>query len=263
MSEIKKLWAFCAIFLAAFLIQSTCAQAAPLLNFRVVQTFPHDPAHFTQGLLLHEGRLYESAGGYGVSALYEKDLRSGKTLRARKLARSIFGEGLALLDERLYQISWRNQRGAVYDLQLKPLREFEYQGEGWGLTDDGHSLLMSNGSSHLSWRDAETFAERRNVQVRDGAAPVTLLNELEHARGLIFANVWMSNRIAVIAPDSGAVRAWLDLSSLLERFDKPAGWNAAEHVLNGIAYDEAHDRFYVTGKCWPVLFELDISPLAD
>lgn len=229
------------------------------LKFSVVRTLPHDATRFTQGLAIKDGVLYESAGRYGVSAVYAQDLRSGKLLHTRRNAPEIFAEGLAVLGPRVFQLSWREHRGFVYDRLFNPLGEFSYGTEGWGLTDDGRQLIMSDGSALLTWLDADTLQPVRDLVVRDGGQPVERLNELEYVNGLVWANVWMTDRIAAIDASTGAVRGWLDLSSLKKGFAKPAGWDAADDVLNGIAWDAASGHFYITGKCWPLMLELAVE----
>ena len=236
------------------------ADSPQTLQFAVFHTIPHDVSHYTQGLVIHGEKIFESTGLHGFSAVYEKELRTGKILRARKNAQNIFGEGLTLLHDRLFQLSWRNGTGFIYDLALKPLGRFKYETEGWGLTHDGRELIMSDGSAQLVWRDPKTLHVTRQVTVRDGARHVTQLNELEYADGLIYANLWQTDRIVAIDPNSGRVRAWLDLSPLKRAFTKPAGWDDREHVLNGIAHDPVSGHFFVTGKCWPVMFELGLNP---
>lgn len=231
---------------------------APTLQYRVVAEHPHDVASFTQGLAWREGRLFESVGGYGRSAVIETEVESGRARQRRALPADMFGEGLTFARERLIQVVWHSGIGFVYDLDLRELRRFRYTGQGWGIAWDGHRLILSDGSSALRVLDADTFAEIARIPVRDGDRPVGLLNELEFANGALYANVWHGDRVAVIDPASGTVRAWLELSALKTRFDKPAGWNPREHVLNGIAYDARSGRFYVTGKCWPKLFEIEI-----
>ncbi len=232
---------------------------APAIEWRVLASLPHDAQHFTQGLALHDGQLFESTGLYGASALHVKELRSGRSLRSTRLPRSWFAEGMTIWQGRIVMLTWRERIAQWFDLDLRPLHRFEYSGEGWGITHDARQLITSDGSARLAFRDADSFAVERAVTARDGARSITGLNELEYARGLIFANVWQTDRIAAIDPADGTVRGWLDLSALRLRFKKPAHWNPVEHVLNGIAYDAQTDRFYVTGKCWPVLFELEIA----
>ena len=237
----------------------TRADSPQTLQFAVFHTIPHDTSHYTQGLVIHEKKLFESTGLHGFSAVYEKELRTGKILNLRKNAQNIFGEGLTVMREQLYQLSWRNRIGFIYDLALNPLQSFTYETEGWGLTHDGAQLIMSDGSARLYWRDAETLKITRQVTVRDGARDVERLNELEYADGLIYANVWQTDRIAVIDPASGRVRAWADLSALKKAFIKPPGWSEIEHVLNGIAHDPSSGHFFITGKCWPVMFEIGLE----
>lgn len=233
--------------------------ATPELKFKVIAEHPHDIRDFTQGLTLVGDRLLESTGQYGYSALIEKDLRTGKPRRRVAIDARYFGEGIAWLMGRIYQLTWQNGIGIVYDAALRPLRQFTYNGEGWGLTSDGAQLILSNGSSRLRFFSPESLAEEGHLIVRDQQQEVSQLNELEYARGKIWANLWHSDRIAVIDPRSGQVNAWLDLATLRQRFVKPVGWDESDHVLNGIAYDTRSDRFLVTGKCWPKLFEISVS----
>ncbi len=229
----------------------------PVLGFRVVASFPHDAQAFTQGLAFHKGRLFESVGRYGHSALREVDLETGRVLRERALPQHLFGEGLAIVGERLLQLTWRAGMGFIHALDdFAPAGEFRYEGEGWGLAAHEGQLAMSDGTAFLRWLHPVTLAETKRVQVRDGAAPVKGLNELEFVRGRLFANVWASNRIAIIDPATGIVTAWLDLSGIL-----PVVFRRPEtDVLNGIAYDRATNRLFVTGKRWPRLFEIELAP---
>lgn len=237
------------------------SQAPFLLGFRVMRELPHDVSHYTQGLAWHEGKLIESAGRYGHSALYEKDHASGRVAREVRLPRNQFAEGATIFGDEVVQLTWREGVAHVWDRLFRPLRKLRYAGEGWGITHDGRALITSDGSDALSFRDPADFSVTRMLPVHAAGRPVVRLNELEYARQRIFANVWLSDRIVVIDPADGRVEAWLDLAALKTRFDKPQGWQAHEHVLNGIAYDADGDRFFVTGKCWPRLFELKIEPL--
>lgn len=234
------------------------AAQTPMLHYEIVRTLPHDVRHYTQGLVLHEGRLLESVGQYGASALLEKELVSGRITREHKLGARFFGEGMTVFGKYILQLTWRESTGFIYDRELKPLGFFRYSGEGWGLTHDGAQLIMSDGTANLRMLNPKDFSERARIEVRDGMRPVPRLNELEYAKGHVLANVWLTNRIARIDPKTGQVVSWLDLSALNGRFRKPRGWNPHDHVLNGIAYDAASDLYYVTGKCWPVLFEIRI-----
>ncbi|HEY0972930.1 MAG TPA: glutaminyl-peptide cyclotransferase [Solimonas sp.] len=234
-------------------------QVATVLQPRIVATFPHDETHFTQGLEWRDGRLLETAGGYGVSGLFEKKRANGAVLRRFDLPREVFAEGLTRIDDRLFVLTWRERIAFVFSPDFQLQRSFRYDGEGWGLTNDGAQLIMSDGSARLSFRDPETFAIVRRVDVRDGDAPVEWLNELEYARGWVLANVWQTDRIAMIDPRNGRVRAWLDLSALPARLQGSRRLIPREDVLNGIAYDPGSGHLYVTGKRWPQLFEIAID----
>lgn len=229
----------------------------------MVAEHPHDPGFFTQGLEIRDGRLYESGGGYGVSRIAVRELRSGKLLSERRLPASFFAEGLTVLADRLLLLTWRERVGFILGPDLEERGRFPLTREGWGLTrlpgPRGEQLLMSDGSARLYRLDPRTFREVGSIPVTEHGRRLDRLNELEYAAGSIYANVWTSDRIAVIAPADGSVLAWLDLRALRERFAKPPGWNAAEHVLNGIAYDPASGHFLVTGKCWPRLFEIEVE----
>lgn len=253
----------CALIAIVFACNA-CAQPSRehVLRYEIVATHPHDAAVFTQGLAWHEGKLLESAGLYGHSALALREVRNSAPLARRALGAKVFGEGAAGDGRRFVQLTWRSGVAFIYDLALRPAGQFRYDGEGWGLAYDGHDWLMSDGSSRIVVRDRATFDVLGSFEVRDRGRPVTQLNELEFARGRLYANVWHTDRIAVIDPADGAVEAWLDLSALRRGFAKPEGWDEADHVLNGIAFDPGSGHFFVTGKCWPVLFELRL-PDAD
>ena len=241
--------------------------APPTYGYRIVNVFPHDPQAFTQGLVYHGGYLYESTGG-GVqltsrpsvpSSLRQVEIETGRVLREHTLEPRFFGEGLALLEGRLYQLTWTSRVGFVYDLEdFAEAGGFAYASEGWGLTHDGSALIMSDGSAHLSWRDPATFAELRRVEVRHEGGPVRRLNELEWIDGEIWANILSSDRVARIDPESGAVTGWIDLSGLLT-----TGERRQADVLNGIARDAAGDRLFVTGKLWPWMFEIEVEAAAQ
>ncbi len=246
---------------ALALIFSACGSAneVKFLTYEIVATHPHDTGAFTQGLAILDGQLLESTGRNGQSALWLKDIASGQVLRRAPLDARYFGEGLAVAHERILQLTWTSGLAFAYDLQFRRAGEFSYRGQGWGLAFDGKRLLMSDGSDRITLRQPDTFAATGQLHVRNGKTAVTMLNELEFAGGWLYANVWQTDRIAVIDPASGAVRAWLDLAALRTRFTKPPGWDDGEHVLNGIAFNPANGHFYVTGKCWPVLFEVTIE----
>jgi len=231
--------------------------ALPLaLRAEVIDAMPHDPRAFTQGLLWHSGLLLESTGLNGRSSLREVDPKSGQVRRRVDLAREYFGEGLALVEGRLFQLTWQNGVAFVYDLlSFSKVEHFEYAGEGWGLCYDGRDLVMSDGSSSLAFRDPGTFAVRRKLEVRRQGKPVSRLNELECVGDRIYANIWMTDEIVVIDPNSGAVTAAIDASGLLTPAER-----AASDVLNGIAYDEDRGDFLITGKLWPKVFRVRFVP---
>jgi glutaminyl-peptide cyclotransferase len=229
----------------------------PIYGYRVIAAFPHDPDAFTQGLLYHDGFLYESTGLYGASSLRRVEPETGRVLQQVDLPADCFGEGLALWGERLIQLTWRENTGFLYDRETFQLLEhFSYPGEGWGLTHDGQRLIISDGTATLRFWDPDTLKEIGRVTVRDHQGPVNLLNELEYVRGEVYANVWMSDRIAQIDPASGRVVAWIDLTGLLAETDR----QGRVDVLNGIAYDAIGDRLLVTGKWWPKVFHIELVP---
>jgi glutamine cyclotransferase len=231
---------------------------APVFGYRVVGSYPHDPEAFTQGLAYVDGVLYEGTGLAGASSIRRVDLATGEVLQARALAASHFGEGIALLGGRLYQLTWRNHVCFAYDpATFDLLQTFAYQTEGWGLASDGSRLVMSDGTSRLTFRDPATFAELGGVAVRDGDTAVADLNELECVAGEIWANVWRTDRVARIDPATGLVRSWVDLTGLLPEADREG---RRVDVLNGIAHDAASGRLFVTGKLWPKLFEIALVP---
>ncbi len=205
-----------------------------------------------------DGVLYEGTGLNGESSLRRVELETGEVLQQVDLAEEHFGEGIVVVGERIYQITWQSQLAFVYDREtFEVIDTHTYPTEGWGLTSDGERLIMSDGSNRLFFRDPETFAEIRHVDVLDAGEPVTRLNELEWVNGEVWANVWQTDRIVRIDPATGAVLAWIDLTGLLQPEDQ-AG--ADVDVLNGIAVDEGTGRIYVTGKLWPVLYEIELVP---
>lgn len=222
--------------------------------------YPHDPTAFTQGLLLDDGRLYESTGLEGASSLREVDLESGNVVRRHDLSADIFAEGLALVGDQLWQITWQEQRAFVYDqATFEPVGEHAYAGEGWGLCWDGARLVMSDGSDTLTFRDPDTFAPAGAVAVTLDGRPLGMLNELECVDGLVYANVWQSNQIVAIDAATGRVTTAIDAASLWERMlDRDA--STPIDVLNGIAHDPADGTFLVTGKWWPKLFRVRFEP---
>ncbi len=229
------------------------AEPVPVYTYEIKNSYPHDRAAFTQGLVFREGFLWESTGQYGSSSMRQIELKTGRVVKSVPVAREFFAEGMTIFGGKVYQLTWQEGRAFVYDAKdFRRLGEFKYEGEGWGLTHDGESLVMSDGTSTLRFLDPETFAVRRALRVADSGRPVAQLNELEYVRGEIFANVWQEDRVARIDPQTGRVTGWIDLRGLLPQADA----RGDEDVLNGIAYDEASDRLFVTGKLWPKLFEI-------
>lgn len=232
---------------------TSSSQTVVTETFEVVREFPHDPAAFTQGLVYHDGFLYEGTGRRGVSTLRQVELTTGEVIRSSSLSPALFGEGITILDGRVYQLTWTSGIGLVYDLEtLEVERQFRQFTQGWGLTDDGRELIMSDGSQNLYFLDPQTLLPTRTVEVRDANGPVRQLNELEYVDGEIYANVWHSWEILRISPRDGRVIGRIDMRGLFDTSQLPD----PESVLNGIAYDPDSGRFFVTGKLWPRLFEV-------
>jgi len=222
-------------------------------GYEIVHTYPHDPGAFTQGLIFLDGALYESTGLNGKSSLRKVRLETGEVLQRRDVEERYFAEGLTEWQGTLIQLTWQTRIGFVYDLAtFAPKRTFAYPGEGWGLTHDRTRLIMSDGTASLRFIDPVSLAETGRVMVTDRGQPVMRLNELEVVKGEIFANVWGTDSIVRIAPASGQVTGWINLAGLLPAADRTPQMD----VLNGIAYDAAKDRLFVTGKQWPKLFEI-------
>ncbi|HZP05351.1 MAG TPA: glutaminyl-peptide cyclotransferase [Terracidiphilus sp.] len=226
-------------------------------SYQIVHTYPHDPQAYTQGLLYQDGHLYESTGLNGRSSLRMVDLDTGRTLQSVSVPSQYFAEGLAVWGSTLIQLTWQSHIAFVYDrFSFRLLRTLPYEGEGWGLTQDGKNLILSDGSATLRFLDPETFRVRRRIVVKDRGAPVSELNELEYVHREIYANIWHTDRIVRISPANGKVLGWIALAGILP----DAQHTDPEAVLNGIAYDAADDRLFVTGKLWPKIFEIKIVP---
>lgn len=226
-----------------------------MLGSKVLHTYPHDAHAFTQGLEYFEGFLYESTGEIGHSSVRKVELDSGRVLQKIDLSGDYFGEGLTIFGGKIYQLTWLSKTGLVYELRtLRKLKEFHYEGEGWGLAHDGANLILSDGTNRLRYLDPQTFAVTRSLEVYAGQEAVTNLNELECIGGDIYANVWHANRIARIDGRTGQVRDWIDFSALAAQEQKEP-----EGVLNGIAFDAARHRFFVTGKHWAHVVEVQIE----
>ena len=226
-------------------------------TFKVINVFPHDTAAFTQGLVYRDGFLYEGTGLNGRSQLRKVRLETGEVVQHADLSSEFFGEGIAIVGNKVIQLTWQSHVGFVYNfVDFKLLRQFSYPGECWGLTSHANEIFMSDGTSDIRVLNAATLREKRRFTVRDGATPIDQLNELEFVEGEIFANVWQTDRIARISPQSGKVLGWIDLTGLLS----PVFRRRDDAVLNGIAYDAAHKRLFVTGKLWPNIFEIQLVP---
>jgi glutaminyl-peptide cyclotransferase len=255
-----KLWGL----LVALPILAVCAGWASVqlqrntdYSVRVIAEYPHDPQAFTQGLIYYQGHLLEGTGHYGKSRLRRVEIKTGRVLTEVTLPRKYFGEGIAIANGELFQLTWKNRIGFVYDPDtLEYQRSVRFAGEGWGLTFDGEHLVISDGSATLRFVDPQTFQVRRRITVREGRKLINHLNELEFVEGEIWANIWYEERIARIDPQDGRLLGWINLKGL-----KPASlrWDK-EAVHNGIAYDPDTGRLFLTGKNWPVLYEVEVIP---
>jgi glutamine cyclotransferase len=225
------------------------------VGYEVVNNFPHDPGAFLQGLVWYNG-FFESTGQFGRSSLRRVEYPTGKVLQQVNIDPQYFGEGLAMVDNRLIQLTWQSHRGFVYDRDsFERLREFTYDTEGWGLTYDGKSLILSDGTDVLTFLDPDSFKPTRKVSVKFNGAALRELNELEYIDGEVWANVWHTDRIVRIDPASGQVKSYLNLAGILPEDEK----SNPEAVLNGIAYDAHGKRIFVSGKLWPRIFEIRLK----
>lgn len=223
------------------------------LTYEIVAEWPHDPSSYTQGLLLSQGQWLEGTGGHGTTRLRRVEKASGKVIQEKELQDVYFGEGVTELAGRIYQLTWKNQVGFVYDARTMAWQKnFSYQGEGWGLTTDGSHLIMSDGSEKLRFLDPQNFRVIREIVVREDGKRVPDLNELEWVEGEIFANVWMSDELVRIDPVDGKVLGRIDLRGLSQGMEL----RNRDHVLNGIAYDAEKRELFVTGKCWPKIYQI-------
>jgi glutamine cyclotransferase len=253
----------CRVGLAAVVVAAACGacrKQTTARGYAIIERLPHDSAAYTQGLLLHESVLYESTGTYGRSQLRRVELATGQVIAAVPLPPDRFGEGLARVGDRLYQLTWHSGVGYVYELRTLALVDsFKYQGEGWGLTSDGRSLIMSNGSATLTFLDPTTFAVIRDLTVQEDASPLSSLNELEYVDGELLANIYRSTWIVRIDPTTGQVLGWLDCADLVPEHLR----GSPDEVLNGIALDSPTGHLLVTGKRWPLMYRIQLeSPKA-
>jgi glutaminyl-peptide cyclotransferase len=245
-----------ALAVQTILLRPACAEV-PVYGATVVQKYPHDPKAFTEGLLYHDGFLYESTGRNGQSNIRKVVLRTGAVVQEKALDPGYFGEGIVVWKNHLIQLTWQTHIGFIYDLAtFQQLSTFHYPGEGWALTEDGHHLIMSDGTSDLRLLDPESLNETGRIHVTCDGQPVVLLNEIEWVKGEVYANIWRTNDIAQIDPATGKVTGLIDLTALANATVTPA----AENVLNGIAYDAKGNRLFVTGKLWPALYQIKLTP---
>ena len=243
------------ILLVLLIATVSSVVAAPLLTYQVIKTYSHDPSAFTQGLVMDGKILYEGTGIHGASSLRRLDLASGRILAIRRLDSAYFGEGIAVAGNRIVQLTWQSGKGFVYDKEtLRPITEFTYAGEGWGITFDGKAWIMSDGTPVLRFLDRKTFKVIRSIHVTVDGQPMGNLNELEHVEGVLYANIWGLDMIARISPQTGEVTGWIDLGELRKRLGK----EGRAEVLNGIAWLAPRKSLLVTGKYWPKIFEIKL-----
>jgi glutamine cyclotransferase len=227
------------------------------ISYSVLNMYPHDTSSFTQGLQWYNNYLYEGTGLYGESHLMKVNLKDGKAVQKIPLDTSVFGEGITILNNKIYQLTWKEHKIFVYDVTtFKKLKEFNWDYEGWGITNDGRSLLISTGSNNIYFVDPETFRLQNTISVTGTYGPLGDLNELEYVDGKLYSNVWGSDYIARINPKTGTVEGRIDFSGMLQKYGKDY---TGKDVLNGIAYNAVSKTFYITGKKWPVLFEIKLN----
>jgi glutamine cyclotransferase len=236
--------------------KSSAQQLVPTYGYEVVHVFPHDPQAFTQGFVFHEGNFLESTGEVGRSSLRRAEIETGRVIQKVDVPPPYFAEGITLLNGKIYQLTWQHQMGFIYDaLTFEQVGKFTYVGEGWGLGNDGQSLILSDGTNQIRFLDPNTFLVKKTLAVLDAQAPIEEINEIEYVQGEIYANIWHANRIARINPQTGSVVGWIDLTGILPRGEV----SDEEAVLNGVAFDNASGRLFVTGKLWPKVFEIRLT----
>ena len=252
-----RVFAALALLVSAVVAAPAVAQSTPVYGYTVVAKYPHSTNNFTEGFFYKDDLFFEGTGMEGRSGMQIYEPATGKVVQKYTMDRQYFGEGIIDVGPTIYQWTWQTHMGVVLDrMTLRPLRTFSYTGEGWGMTRDAKNIITSDGSSTLRFRDMKTFAEVRHIVVTDNGKPVEQLNELEFIKGEIWSNVWHQDRIARISPKDGKVLGWVDISGLLPANQKKDD----ESVPNGIAYDAAKDRIFVTGKQWPTIFEIKVGP---
>ncbi len=248
------------LIIAAAIVLTTWAQIAPdsgpdIWTFEIVATFPHDPEAFTQGLVVDDGQMYEGTGQYGQSTLRRVELKTGRVEQRTALSDHLFGEGITILGDRLYQLTWQNNLVLVYQRDgFAHIGTLRNNGQGWGLTHDGIHLIVSDGTTTIRFHEPDSFDLVKSLKVHDDGTPLNGINELEYIDGELWANVWYQDRLVRISPETGAVLGWVDLTDLY-----PRSLRASEDVLNGIAYDADADRLCLAGQNWPWLYELEVG----
>ena len=246
------------LFCFNFLSLSCSAETSetPFYSYKIIHVYPHDPEAFTQGLVFENGFFYEGTGLYQFSSLRRVDLNTGKVLQLRKIPDRFFGEGITVFKNKIIQLTWREETGLVYDKKtFQQLGKFQYSHEGWGITHDGKYLIVSDGSSALRFLKPDDYSEVREIKVQENDIPIFNINELEYVKGEIFANIWKTDLIARINPQTGSINGWIDLKGILGDVELYKNVD----VLNGIAYDDINDRLFVTGKFWPNVFEIELA----
>lgn len=241
-------------------IRNSANNSPDIYEPEIIRSYPHDPEAFTQGIVFYRGHFYEGTGLYGKSSLRKTVLETGDVMQRIDLPSQLFGEGITVVKNALIQLTWRSRIGFVYDREsFELIRIFQYATEGWGITYDGRNLIMSDGSERLYFINPESFKTEGKVSVHDGDNFITKLNELEFIKGMIYANVWQTDHIAIIDPATGQVKGWIELEELV----RAAGGDDTMKTLNGIAYDGKNDRLFVTGKMWPSIYEIRLVPSVD
>jgi glutamine cyclotransferase len=240
-----------------FGVISAVFSESPFYSFEIINSYPHDPAAFTQGLVFEDGFLYESTGLKGASSLRKVELETGRILQIYHLPGNLFAEGICLFEDKIIQLTWQAGVGFVYEKKDFTLwRRFHYSTEGWGITYNGSDLIMSDGSHKLYFLNPQSFKKVKEIEVREGGELIKGLNELEYVEGKIYANIWPTSKIAIISISTGKIKGWIDLSPLLEKFKN---LEKKVDVLNGIAYDKKNKRLFITGKYWPQIFEIKLK----
>ncbi|MGM0602259.1 MAG: glutaminyl-peptide cyclotransferase [Bacillota bacterium] len=250
----KKMILLPLLILIIFAVTSDASAEIKTYSFKIVNTYPHDSRAFTQGLEFFNGFLYEGTGLYGKSSLKKINLNTGEIVKTKNLPGNHFGEGITILNDKIYQLTWKENTAYVYDLNFNLLQKFNYKGEGWGLTNDGKYLIMSNGSNTIYYRDPEDFSVLKTIEVAAYGEKISNLNELEYINGEIFANVWFEDYILRIDPENGEINSMINVSGIID----PENYTHEIDVLNGIAFDEHTGRLFVTGKLWPHIFEIEV-----